>query len=527
MFFLGSPASRASPGSLGAPPPARTVLPRVWCVAGKRDLRFRCCVPSQRAAAFNYMRYDAEFLRDGNTFLDSDERAYLREHLASQTLSFSLRESFRICVRALWQQAYRFKERPRSRVVVCLHAMSGAFTTAMAWVKMAWALHQAGFHVVLVDLPGFGTSEVGGEKRCSADRWKIWDTRLLANILQKLSIKRCHILAMGEACHFLFRALEQVPQLLEGEHFLYNPLLDPAELFARVYPQFDHHGHHWRLCEFQKQEALVAMLRRVGQLWAVFDGAQGEQAQLQATAHALASAAMDQEICERRLLTLTEITRRDARAVAFGQASPVRFLLLSAELRQAVVGFLAGGAPLFEPQPPDDDLPKAAAPRRESWRRYVPARGSSMGVLGSTPASLLDCGGRLTACAMELPGLPRRSSSMGALGSTPASLLDYDGGRSASVLAARSTRKSAKGLPPALHARDERQSVLKWQRTHRAGGGLTGAPALPDEPLRRGSSWALTERSSVIDECPAQRLPQRAGVSAWGRWQNLGDETTA
>mmetsp|Transcript_113094 Transcript_113094/g.205658 ORF Transcript_113094/g.205658 Transcript_113094/m.205658 type:complete len:724 (-) Transcript_113094:26-2197(-) len=170
----------------------------------------------------------------------SKERKFLRELLSSQTVCFTLADTYQIFVRTLFHsEAFITSKngagmRRAGKFVLMLHALDGDLTSSWTWAKFIRPMYRNNFSVILVDLPGFGKSTVSRTSYCPISRWKEYDFHIISKILEELGIPKCHICAVGTGCGILVRMLQRAAHRLEDEHFMLNPVLDPDELFAHV-----------------------------------------------------------------------------------------------------------------------------------------------------------------------------------------------------------------------------------------------------------------------------------------------------
>lgn len=309
----------------------------------------------------------------------SKERKFLRELLASQTICFSLKDTYQIHVRTLWHPASIASAmnlanglRRQGKFALLLHDLVGDLTTSWTWAKFIRPLYRKGFSVIVVDLPGFGRSSVSQVPSCSLEKWKGQQSHVISKIMEELSVARCQILAVGQTCGILLHMLLSSPHRMSPEHVLINPIFDRNHLFAHVGidpPPGAKAG--WQdVIKEKQQNALIEVLRITNvRLWVIYEKSSmyrdrtqyesttggraiGVKKSLQKewddssdTYEMLLEASKNEFI--QRNLSVTEITKADLCEAQCGKRIAVRMYIPSRHLKSSVARFMAN----FESKP--------------------------------------------------------------------------------------------------------------------------------------------------------------------------------
>lgn len=306
------------------------------------------------------------------------ERKFLRELLASETICFSLKDTYQVHVRTIWHpqakpthaQAGMMGLRKRGKFALLLHDLKGELTTSWTWAKFIRPLYRKGFSVIAVDLPGFGKSAVAQVCSCPISRWQTQAREVIAKIMEELSISTCQILAVGHTCGVLLQVLQSSAHRMAGEHVLVNPVFDRNVIFEHVGidpPPGAKAG--WQEDVKQRQQAaLLELIRTTAvKMWCLFDrdrqylGMNDDQGnpvpatkEMQRdwqnaadTYEMLVHASMNEYVQPQ--IKVTEITSNDLCEAQVGKAIPVRFFVPSRHLKASVARFMAN----FEARPWD------------------------------------------------------------------------------------------------------------------------------------------------------------------------------
>lgn len=278
-------------------------------------------------------------------FTDGEE-AFLRGTLTSQTLCFSVKDAFQIHVRLLLQPkaaaAMGKGKRPgrgqsRQKFAVCLPALEGDLTNSWAWAKMARPLFQLGVSVVLVDLPGGGTSSCGQRVHCSPGVWRAQAAEIICKVLEELCIRRCHLLLLGASSMVLVQMLQTAPHLLEKEHLLHNPVFDQDDLL----PQLGQSASGKAGTGPQEAE-LVRLLRGGVRLWGTYDEDGAGNCRVRSAVSCLLKAS---EALRKAQITVAEVCKWDICPASVGPSIAVRVLVPSREYKRTAAKFLRGMQP--------------------------------------------------------------------------------------------------------------------------------------------------------------------------------------
>merc|ERR1719316_1317208 len=132
----------------------------------------------------------------------SKERKFLRELLTSETINFSLKDTYQIHVRCLWHPGAMGTAmnmatgmRRQGRFALLLHDLKGELTTSWTWAKFIRPLYRKGFSILAVDFPGFGKSSVAQVPSCPSSVWQGAEAHVVSKIMEEMSVARCQMLA--------------------------------------------------------------------------------------------------------------------------------------------------------------------------------------------------------------------------------------------------------------------------------------------------------------------------------------------
>lgn len=296
----------------------------------------------------------------------SKERKFLRELLGTEKISFSLKDTYQIHLRTLYNPASMSSAitvasglRRQGKFALLLHDLKGELTTSWTFTKFIRPLYRKGFSIIAVDLPGFGKSSVAQVCACPVSRWQEQQAHLIAKVMEELSIAKCQLLAVGDTCGILFRMLQSSPHRIANEHVLINPVFDRNVLFAHLGtdpPPGAKAG--WQAAIKAKQQAsLIETLRTTAtRMWCIFDrdgkhtecrgGRVAPTKELQADwqnafdTHEMLSEACKNEFIQANL-KVTEITKQDLCEAQCGKKIPVRMFVPSRHLKASVARFMA------------------------------------------------------------------------------------------------------------------------------------------------------------------------------------------
>jgi len=294
------------------------------------------------------------------------ERKFLRELMASETIAFSLKDTYQIHVRTLWHAnsissgpSMESGLRRRGKFALLLHDLKGELTTSWCFAKFIRPLYRKGFSVIACDLPGFGKSSVAQVASCPLSAWQGQESHVISKIMEELSVAKCQILAVGSACGMLMRVLQSSPHRMAHEHVLINPVFDRNQLFA-------HAGNEnepppgaklgWQdSIKAKQQTALVDLLRTTNvKMWCLFDRecsyrdlnnpnpskALLKEWQNTVDTHQMLLEAGKNEFVAQNL-KVTEITKNDLCEAGCGKRIPVRMFIPCRALKASVANFLA------------------------------------------------------------------------------------------------------------------------------------------------------------------------------------------
>lgn len=290
------------------------------------------------------------------------ERKFLRELLSSQTVCFTLKDTYQIFVRTLFHsQAFVNNNagsgmRRAGKFVLFLHSLDGDLTSGWTWAKFIRPMYRNKFSIVLVDLPGFGKSMVSQTSYVKPSRWKEFDFHIISKILEELGIPKCHICAVGSGCGILVNMLQRAPHRLEDEHFMFNAELDRDELFAHVGidPEPGAPAGWQERVRERQQKALTDLMRKTGvKLWLAFDRGvsygtddrpvnekRKENWKRQYDTHTMFTIAARNQFVGSNTV-ITEVMRADICDAQFGQQVKVKGLIPSRNLKASLAKYLA------------------------------------------------------------------------------------------------------------------------------------------------------------------------------------------
>jgi len=331
------------------------------------------------------------------------ERKFLQASLATQLVCFSIRDTFQISVRTVWQPEPLFGRMTRKcRAVGLLHPWHGKTTTSWTWAKFFRPLFGSGFSVVAVEFPGFGSSSMNMATTKLSD-WKSQDWHLLVQVLDEIKLTKCHFIACGESCSVLFRILQRSPSQLEQCHILHNPIINYDELFAdSVGGPPPGAGADWReKLRAQQQAAMEDLCRSASlRLWVTWDGDEASRETVDSFRQCTKNEMLMTNI------TVTELTRDDICEAQVGARLPVWFLFPSKQLGKCYAQYLwqrAVRPPQYVP----------AAPGRPPAHPSTPERARSKPSSKATSKESFAAASGTTALALASTGLDRSASQPG------------------------------------------------------------------------------------------------------------------
>jgi len=300
----------------------------------------------------------------------SKERKFLREMLSQETIAFSLKETYQIHMRTLFQanansgMNLRNGFRRKGLFALLLHDLHGELVTSWTWSKFIRPLYRKGFSILAADFPGFGKSSVGQVPSCNPTAWQGQEAHVVSKIMEEMSVAHCQILAVGHTCGVLFHMLQSAPHRMAGEHVLVNPVFDRNRLFehvVRIEPPPGAKAGWQDDIKAKQQAALIDLLRTTKvRMWCMFDMTTKYRAfkdkegkyisaptkQLQKewqdasdTYEMLFEASKNEFVAAN--LKVTEITKLDLCEAQAGKRIPVRMLVPSRHLKASVARFMS------------------------------------------------------------------------------------------------------------------------------------------------------------------------------------------
>eukprot|EP00439_Symbiodinium_sp_Y106_P042923 s791_g5.t1 len=311
------------------------------------------------------------------------ERHFFRKELTDETVCFSIKDTFQILVRCLWQPHARNIKTRRGPFAMLLHGMQPPLTSSWTWIKLGRPLFQKGFSVVMLDFPGFGRSKMNMDSSVGLDAWSFGDWHLICQCLDELKVHKAHFVATGQACGASLRILMRSPHSMEKEMIWYNPSFNIDEMMLEhVGPPPPGGGIGWREQYRLKQvDAMERVLKNTNaRIWSMHDKdhLSPEIIDVQSL---LAS------VCRHAVLRhrtqIQDVSSHDLCPVHIGAQLPTYFLYIAKPLATAMVDFFTkrerGGQmlmampryvsadPAIKPLPPDEVWSvESRAPRNPS-----------------------------------------------------------------------------------------------------------------------------------------------------------------
>eukprot|EP00929_Paragymnodinium_shiwhaense_P124228 TRINITY_DN9930_c0_g1_i1.p1 TRINITY_DN9930_c0_g1~~TRINITY_DN9930_c0_g1_i1.p1 ORF type:complete len:500 (-),score=110.01 TRINITY_DN9930_c0_g1_i1:83-1582(-) len=165
--------------------------------------------------------------------------------------------------------------RRNGKFVLCLHEFGSdtRLNTSWTWSKFVRSFFKAGFSVILVDLPGSGTSYVNQKTHSSSDYWKKEGMHTVSNLLDELKVNKCCTVSYGRVCSTIMQLFERSADQLAGEHIFLNPIVEVDEVFGSMDTLFRGKG----LTYYDAHLAMVRkrfcnyLRRNRSRVWACFD----------------------------------------------------------------------------------------------------------------------------------------------------------------------------------------------------------------------------------------------------------------
>eukprot|EP00930_Biecheleria_cincta_P076141 TRINITY_DN63350_c0_g1_i1.p1 TRINITY_DN63350_c0_g1~~TRINITY_DN63350_c0_g1_i1.p1 ORF type:complete len:687 (+),score=109.15 TRINITY_DN63350_c0_g1_i1:222-2282(+) len=275
----------------------------------------------------------------GELFMEK-ERLFFRKELSTEIASFSIKDTFQIIVRCLWQPAARTKSGHRPGPTIAMfHSLEFPLTTSWTWIKLARPLYKSGFSVVMIDMPGFGRSKMNMDPSVKLEDWQHQDWHIICQTLDELRIHSCLTLTIGEMCGTVLRILTRSPHSLGKEHIFLDPRIDPAEALgdlAGAPPPGA--GTNWRaIMRLRYRDAMEKVLRNSkARIWSMHDK-QKMTRQVFDTQCLLADARQHPVVAMRSVIT--EISKNDLCCCHIGANLPFSFLYPRKELVAEIVEY--------------------------------------------------------------------------------------------------------------------------------------------------------------------------------------------
>eukprot|EP00931_Biecheleriopsis_adriatica_P116091 TRINITY_DN91792_c0_g1_i1.p1 TRINITY_DN91792_c0_g1~~TRINITY_DN91792_c0_g1_i1.p1 ORF type:complete len:725 (+),score=142.18 TRINITY_DN91792_c0_g1_i1:71-2245(+) len=278
--------------------------------------------------------------------LKEKERTFLRKEMQSMTVSFSIKDTFQIDVRCLWQPEAKGSTGPgghgyrKGRFVTLLHGHQEPLSSAWVWIKLARPLFRAGFSVIMVDLPGFGRSKINLDPSGSArGTYKQQDWHIVSQLLDSLRVHSSHMVALGQSCGTVLRLLLRSPHLLEREHVFFDACMDFDQVFEHLGPP-PPGSNNWKELQRDKQiKCLEEIFKKTkARVWSFHDR-EHLNPEIRRMQWLLADATTNPVMMRR--IQVQDVSKSDLCKCHFGVGIPVSFLMVSKRLSSTIVEFLA------------------------------------------------------------------------------------------------------------------------------------------------------------------------------------------
>eukprot|EP00929_Paragymnodinium_shiwhaense_P049038 TRINITY_DN24753_c0_g1_i1.p1 TRINITY_DN24753_c0_g1~~TRINITY_DN24753_c0_g1_i1.p1 ORF type:complete len:626 (-),score=102.18 TRINITY_DN24753_c0_g1_i1:177-2054(-) len=248
--------------------------------------------------------------------------------------------------------------RRQGKFVLLLHEVRGPLTTSWTWIKFAKPLYQAGYSVILMDLPGLGRSQINQKLRCDPDTWISQDWHIVSECLDHMGVEKVNIVAVGEACNTVLRLLQRSPHQSVGEHIFYNPVITQDTVFPPVSrAKVAQLGVPFEECQMISHcESYSNLLRSTSsRIWAIFDK---KNMQNTLKSKVLCKAIESQEIMRTtpdgsiqivKSQLVSDIGDDEIATCKVGVHVDDHFLFPSRLIRARMAQFLAGEGPMANP----------------------------------------------------------------------------------------------------------------------------------------------------------------------------------
>lgn len=262
------------------------------------------------------------------------ERVFLKAHLKTEKVCVTIHDTFQVYVRVCWQrgdegsgldsQGMDYARRRPGPAVLCLHSVQGLATSSWVWLKFVKSFHDAGFHSVLVDLPGCGRSAMGQDPFVPWPRWRRDDWHMLQELLEEMGLLSVSSLSQGASCMSILRLLSRSPRALQSTHVFVDPIFD---------------DHLWGELGDDQLKFNDLLRRRGVRIWAVFQEEVFSRLEVSA------------QVAEQRLLaareaelpiTVSRLPREKLCEAQLGAQVPVRALFAERRLKRQIVDFFKG-----------------------------------------------------------------------------------------------------------------------------------------------------------------------------------------
>jgi len=278
----------------------------------------------------------------GEMFKDK-ERQFLRQALVTETVCFSIKSTFQINVRCLWQKEAMLN-RPGShtrqgKFVTLVHGYDYPLTTSWTWIKLAPALYKKGFSVILLDLPGFGSSKMNMDPAVRLEEWVHEDWHIICQTLDDLRVSATHMVALGSTCQAILKIMQRSPHSLRKETIFLEPRVNVDEAFADIAgAPPPGAGKNWKtIMRGKHRDCLEKLLKSTKlRIWCFSDKARMNE-EIFDFQSLLADAASHPVL--RLRICIQDLAKTDLCRCRMGSELDVSFLFLAKQLVTSIVHF--------------------------------------------------------------------------------------------------------------------------------------------------------------------------------------------
>eukprot|EP00931_Biecheleriopsis_adriatica_P086779 TRINITY_DN61371_c0_g1_i1.p1 TRINITY_DN61371_c0_g1~~TRINITY_DN61371_c0_g1_i1.p1 ORF type:complete len:705 (+),score=127.38 TRINITY_DN61371_c0_g1_i1:95-2209(+) len=273
--------------------------------------------------------------------LREKERNFYRQEMKEVVACFSIKDTYQINVRCLWQPHAKTnvgKTRPGPHITL-LHGYDAPLTSSWTWIKLGRPLYKKGFSVILMDMPGFGRSKMNMDPAVKLDTWVNSDWHVVGQTLDELRVMGTYFIGLGRTCGTLLKLMMRSPHTGLKEQIWFDPYMDIDEVLGdEVGPPPAGAGRNWRAIMRQKQrDALEKILKRArARVWSLHNKDLASPATLDM--QALLVESVNHPVLKRRTC-VQEYSNMDMCRCHIGANIEHQFLYLHKELIEEICKF--------------------------------------------------------------------------------------------------------------------------------------------------------------------------------------------